>query len=120
MMNKKTKICIAVLGALLLLGALGAVLLKNLPTGTVAVISVDGEEYERIDLSAVKEPYDIEINTEFGSNTVHVEPGAISVIQASCPDHVCMKQGKLTEGGMPIICMPNRLIISIGGSGIDG
>ena len=120
MKDKKTKIIIITLAVLCILGIASFVLLKNFPTGTVAVISVDGEEYERIDLSKVEEPYDIEIETEFGRNTVHVEPGAISVTSASCPDKVCVNQGKLSGGGIPIVCMPNRLVISIEGSGIDG
>lgn len=120
MKDKNTKIIIIVLALLCVLGIVSFALLKNLPSGTVAVISVDGEEYERIDLSAVKEAYDIEISTDFGKNTVHVEPGAISVTSASCPDKVCVKQGRLSGGGVPIVCMPNRLVISIEGSGIDG
>ena len=120
MKDKKIIIIIIAMVLLCVLGVASFVLLKNIPSGTVAVISVDGEEYERIDLSRVEEPYDLEIATEFGRNTVHVEPGAISVISASCPDKVCVKQGKLTGGGVPIVCMPNRLVISIEGSGIDG
>lgn len=120
MKDNKTKIIIIVLLSICVLGTAAFLLIKNLPTGTVAVISVNGNEYKRIDLSEVEEPYDLEITTEFGTNTVHVEPGAISVTAASCPDKVCVNQGKLTGGGIPIVCMPNRLVISIEGSGIDG
>ena len=120
MKDKKTIIIILVLLLLCILGAVSFLLLRNLPSGSVAVISIDGEEYERVDLGKVQEPYDIEIRTKFGSNTVHVEPGAISVTAASCPDKVCVHQGRLSGGGIPIVCMPNRLVISIEGSGIDG
>ena len=88
--------------------------------GVIAVISVDGAEYDRVDLSRVKEPYDIEITTRYGHNTVHVEPGAISVTEADCPDHICVYMGKLTGDGIPIVCMPHRLMIYIEDSGIDG
>ncbi len=120
MKDKNSKIIIIVLVLLCLLGIASFVLLKNLPSGTVAVISVDGEEYDRVDLSKVSQAYDIEIATKYGRNVVHVEPGAISVTSASCPDKVCVNQGRLTGGGVPIVCMPNRLVISIEGSGIDG
>ena len=41
--------------------------------------------------------------------------------EADCPDHICVYMGKLTtEGGMPIICMPHRLIIEIEDDGLDG
>jgi len=105
---------VIVIGGLLLYRGLGQ------GAGTVAVISVNGEELERVDLSKVRKEYDMEVSTEYGSNTVHIEPGAISVTQADCPDHVCVFQGKLTGSGIPIICMPHRLVIEILGGDIDG
>ncbi len=88
--------------------------------GVVAVITVDGQEYDRVNLSRVKQPYDIPLTTDYGSNTIHVEPGAISVTEADCPDRICVLQGKLTGDGFPIVCMPHRLMIYIEDSDIDG
>ncbi len=87
--------------------------------GTVAVVSVNGEQLERIDLSKVRKAYDLDITTEYGHNIVHVEPGAISVSEADCPDQICVFQGKLTGSGIPIICMPHRLVIEIEGGDLD-
>ena len=117
---KKKNILWGLLFALIVVG--GVLLYLNLGhgEGTVAVVTVDGEELERIDLSKVREAYDLEVTTPYGNNTVHVEPGAISVTAADCPDHVCMYQGKLTGSGIPIICMPHRLVIAIEGGDIDG
>lgn len=119
-MDKKTKIWIAVLLSVVLLGLLGFFALSRLGGGTIAVITVDGQEYKRIDLSRVTESYDIEIDTKYGHNTVHVEPGRIAVTQANCPDGICVAQGAIDRGGVPIICMPHRLVVKIEGSGIDG
>lgn len=88
--------------------------------GTIAVIMLDGKEYKKIDLSKVKDPYDITISTEHGTNIVHVENGAISVTEADCPDKICVNQGKITSSGIPIVCMPHKLYISIEGDDIDG
>ena len=120
MMDRKTKIWILVFVLLCALGVGAFLLLRNAGGGTVAVISVEGEVLDRIDLSKVKEPYDIEIDTGYGVNIVHVEPGAISVIDADCPDRICVAMGKLQSGGIPIVCMPHRLVIEIEGSDIDG
>lgn len=119
-MDKKTKIWIAVLLSVVLLGLLGFFALSRMGGGTIAVITVDGQEYKRIDLSRVTESYDIEIDTKYGHNTVHVEPGRIAVTQANCPDGICVAQGAIDRGGVPIICMPHRLVVKIEGSGIDG
>ena len=102
-------ICLAVYFAYVLLA----------PKGATAVIYIDGEEYKRIDLSTAGKPYEITIETEFGSNTVLVEPGAISVSSADCPDKICVHQGRLTHAGVPIICMPHRIVIQIEGDKVD-
>ena len=119
-MDRNTKIWIL---ALLLFCALCLGLffaLRQPAGGTVAVISVDGDVLDRIDLSQVKESYDIEVDTGYGLNLVHVEPGGVSVIAADCPDKVCMAMGQLRDDGIPIVCMPHHLVIEIEGSEIDG
>ena len=119
-MDKKTKnwIIVLVVFCLVCLGLYA--LLQRPGQGTTAIISVDGVELQRIDLSRVRESYDIPIDTLYGHNTVHVEPGAISVTDADCPDKVCVAMGSLTGEGIPIICMPHRLIIEIEGDSLDG
>ena len=118
-MDRKTKIWTIILFSVVLLGLLGYFALNELGGGTIAVITVDGVEYDRIDLSKVTESYDIDIDTQDGHNTVHVEPGRISVTEADCPDGICVAQGAIDKGGVPIVCMPHRLVVKIEGSGID-
>lgn len=102
--------------ALFIIGCGAFLLLKNTGTaGTVADISVDGELIKSIDLDAVTIPYDFEVTSEFGSNTVHVEHGAISVSVSDCPDQICVHQGTITSPAIPIVCMPHRLVIEIRG-----
>ena len=73
---KQTKFWILLFAALAILGCGAFLLLRSHgQTGQTAVIRVDGDVYQRIDLRAVTIPYDIEVQTEWGSNTVHVEPG---------------------------------------------
>lgn len=119
-MKKKSWIWVLVFAVIVLAGVAATVGIAR-GGGVVAVITVDGEVVERINLSKVRESRDIVIETAYGSNTVHVEPGAISVTEADCPDHICVLMGRLTtDGGMPIICMPHRLMIEIEDDGLDG
>lgn len=108
-----------VLFALLFLaGAGGFFLLRNAgQEGHVASIYVDGELRERIDLDAVVIPYDFVVETQWGYNKIHVEHGSIAVIEADCPDQICVHQGAIETGAVPIICMPHRLVIEIGEAG---
>ena len=117
-MKRKTILWILVFAAFIIGSLLLYCHMRN-SGGTIAVISVDGEEIERINLSEVKESYDLVVSTVYGRNTVHVSPGAISVIEADCPDRICVMMGELTGSGLPIICMPHRLIIEIEGGEFD-
>ena len=121
-MWRKTKFWIVLFSALVVLGGGAFLLLRGADTGArTARISLDGEVYEEIDLNAVAMPYDIRIETELGYNIVHVEHGAISVSEADCPDQVCVDQGWISDGTVPVVCLPNRLVIQIegGGDGLD-
>ena len=118
-MDKKTKNWIVVFVLFCVACLVLFAVLRKPGSGTVAVISVDGVELQRVDLSRVRRSYDIPIDTPYGHNTVHVEPGAISVTEADCPDKVCVAMGKLTGDGIPIICMPHRLLIEIEGDSLD-
>lgn len=118
-MDKKGRLWIAIFALAVVICAAAFAFFQHRETGKIAVISIDGEIWQKIDLSKVKEDYDIEIDTEYGHNTVHVVPGGISVSAADCPDQICVRQGLMIHGGVPIVCLPHRLVISIEGSGID-
>ena len=120
-MERKTKNWILALAVVFILSCIGAAALRLLPSkGSYAAITVDGKVIERVDLNAVTEAYDIEIHTEWGSNTVTVSPGGIAVSKADCPDQICVRQGTLSQAGMSIICMPHRLVVTIEGGSLDG
>ena len=51
------------------------------------------------------------------TNTIVAEQGRIRVSEAGCPDQVCVNQGWISDGTVPIVCLPNKLIIEISGGG---
>lgn len=117
---KSSKTWIVIFAAVLVICAAAFLLLKGSGGhGTVAVIRVDGEIYEKINLDTVAVAYDMEIKTEFGYNKLHIEYDGISVTEADCRDHICMDQGKVSQAGVPIVCLPHRLTIEIEGDDID-
>ena len=101
-----------VLFALLAAAGAGVYLLRG-GSGTVAVISVDGAVYDTVDLASVAVAYERTIETEYGWNTIRVGHGAIAVVEADCPDKLCVHQGEITDGVLPIVCLPHRLVIQI-------
>ena len=75
--------------------------------------------YEEIDLERVTEPRTLTLEDGRGRNTVLVERGRICVSEADCPDQICVKQGWISDGTVPIVCLPHRLVIEITGDGGD-
>ena len=87
-------------------------------SGETAEIIVDGEVIRTVDLSEA-----CEFNIDLGDgefNRISVKDGRIAVIDASCPDKLCVRRGYISGGGIPIVCLPHRLTVQItGDSGID-
>ncbi|MGI5979603.1 MAG: NusG domain II-containing protein [Oscillospiraceae bacterium] len=49
-------------------------------------------------------------------NVLVVQNGEAWIAEASCPDKICIKQGKIRCDGQSIICLPNRLVVeTVGG-----
>ena len=120
MADKKTKNWIVFFAALFIICLGTFLLLTHFGSGgTVAVIRVDGEIYEKINLDTVTVAYDIEISGDLGYNRIHVENGSICVAEADCRDQICVNQGSISDDGVPIISMPHHLTIEIEGGDID-
>jgi len=47
-------------------------------------------------------------------NTIQIDNGQVRMVKADCPDKRCIKQGWTRS--LPIICLPNHLIVEIKGS----
>lgn len=50
-------------------------------------------------------------------NTIQISGGRVRMIKADCPDKRCIKQGWTSR--MPIMCLPNELIIEIKNNDTD-
>jgi hypothetical protein len=82
----------------------------------VAVISVDGQELERVKLTG-------HTGTEFldipeiacTPNTVEVKEEEIRIRSSICPEQICINTGYISKPGPAIICLPHRVVISVEG-----
>ena len=112
----KTRIWVFLILAILVLAAAASALVLTRPApGTVAEITVDGELLRTVDLSKVTEPERFTVTTDRGENVILLEPGRICVESADCPDQICVKAGWLADSAAPIVCLPHRLVIELGG-----
>ncbi len=100
--------------ALILLVCIGLTLWMHLgaePASAVQILS-DGELLYTLPLSVDRE---LEITTQYGTNTVTIKDGKAAVTAASCPDHYCMQRG-FCDKGTQIVCLPNRLVLQFVGT----
>jgi len=82
---------------------------------SIARIYQNGNLTETINLLDVAEPYFINLHSEFGVNIVTVEQGRIRMSETNCPDGACVRQGWISSGIMPIVCLPHRVVIELHG-----
>lgn len=109
-MKKSTKILAACFSVAALTAAAGIIYLNAQETGKkIACIFEDGKLVHKIDLTAVGKAYTIELD----GNIIFVEKGQISIIEADCPDKLCIKQGAIDNGARPIVCLPNNVVIKL-------
>lgn len=114
--NKKLLADLCVILALLLLaGGLSLALRLGREAGGQAVVRVDGRVTERHSL-AENGVYPL----NGGSNVLVVENGEAWLSDADCPDHLCVKMGKIRYNGQTITCLPNRLTVTIEGGESNG
>ena len=120
-MNKGAKLILAAL--VLAVAASGAwIVLGDRETDDPRVIvEVDGEVYCEYDMDEVDGI--IPISTpNGGENRLYVQDDLVYMDSANCPDKLCVKQGVIRDSTVPIVCLPNKVVVRIEGrdSGLDG
>lgn len=85
-----------------------AVLSLTKKDGDYVIVRVNGNEVARYSLSQ-----DGEYSLNGGTNILRIENGEAYLVSANCPDHLCVKQGKIDQNGETITCLPNRLTVTV-------
>ena len=79
--------------------------------GAFAVVEING---------ALTEEYPLSVDGVFylngGTNVLVIENGAAYLNYSNCPDHTCEKTGEIRYVGQTIVCLPNRLSVTIKGN----
>lgn len=83
----------------------------NSNTGNYVEIEQNGVVIHKmpLDINAV---YNVESGGEV-TNTVEVKNGSVSVTYANCPDQICVNHRPVNLSGESIICLPNRVVVSV-------
>ena len=111
--NKNVRADVILIASLLFV-ALSVFLIITLTReeGARVLVSADGEYVAEYSLSR-----DGEYSLNGGTNVLVIEDGKAYMKDASCPDKLCIHQGKKSLSGERIVCLPNRVMIEIVGEG---
>ena len=89
---------------------------KNRDETSWAVIRSGGQIIAEIDLSQSDQKV-IQIEGPLGISQAKIEGNSIRMLSSPCPDKICIQQGKIRENGQSIVCVPNKVSISIESKG---
>ena len=80
-----------------------------------ASVVLEGELIAEYDLSALTGPVTITLEQTDYPLTIRLEPGRVCIVESACPSQDCVHTGWISRAGEQIICLPNRLVISLTG-----
>lgn len=85
-------------------------------SGEKAIVKVDGKMYGAYSLSEDKT---IAVKQGNKLNVIKIKHGSVTMSEASCDNQVCVKHKSISRTGESIICLPNKVVVSISGKGAN-
>ncbi len=109
--KKKEFIVWGIIFAIIVVAFVGIKLVQT--QGDLVVISVGNEVIQTLSL---EQEQTVQIEGE-NENWVklQIKDGSADVIEASCPDQICVNHYAISKEGEPIVCLPAKIVIQIEG-----
>ena len=99
------------------------ILLMALSVGLMFFVYRTGSAGERIEIKMAGKLYAVYSLTEDRTvtveqdegkkNIIRIEGGEVTMESSTCKNQVCVNHAAISRGGESIICLPNRVIVSI-------
>jgi hypothetical protein len=88
--------------------------------GHLVIVEVYGKRIHTIPFSEISGASALNIQAGDGreARLEILESGAVRIIESTCPDKICVRTGWISRPGQSIVCLPNRVVVRIEGSGI--
>lgn len=106
---------IILIGGILLI-SLAVILIINFTKteGSNLIVTIDGEKYDTFELNKDTIFTVNGLNGEW--NTFEIKDGNVNMLDASCPDKLCVKDFKdIHYNHESIVCLPNKVVLEIKG-----
>jgi hypothetical protein len=112
--NKKYRMDIILIGILLIFALITAVAVYlTHDKGSTVVVKVDGAVVSELPLSEDTEL--VVDGYQGGTNRIIIRNREAFVLEADCPDALCVKTGKISRAGETVVCLPHRVVVEIKG-----
>ena len=108
--HRNDAILVAVL--LVLGGALALFLHLTRQGGGYVSVQIDGETVMELPLG---EDARMTLGGDGHTNVLVIGDGTAQVVEASCPDQICVRQGAVRYAGESIVCLPHKLVVTVEG-----
>lgn len=88
----------------------------------MAIIKVEDEIIKSVTLPNSQKDWHFTVKGKMGPAIIEVNREKIRMHESPCPDQICVHRGWIDSPGETIICVPNRVVITIQqrDKGIDG
>ena len=81
-------------------------------TGQKAVVTVDGKTYGSYSLARSQT---ITIKQNGHTNKFSIKDGYVQMTYSDCKNQICVNKGKINQTSQSIVCLPNKVVITIQG-----
>ena len=116
-MKKRKNDLILIAGLVVLAALVWLVLSLTQSAGAYVLVTVDGAAYGQYPLDTDAE---IRIGDDTSYNILVIKDGKAEISEASCPDKLCVRQGEVSYDGQSIICLPNKVVVTVSGGEQSG
>ncbi|MCD8223457.1 MAG: NusG domain II-containing protein [Clostridiales bacterium] len=114
--NYRDLLLVLVILAIAAAGFLVNFILHSKPAAHIE-LSVDGQVIQTYGLG---DDIDMVVDGfEGGTNHLIIHDNTAWIEDASCPDKLCVHQGKISHNGEMIVCLPNRVTVRVVSDNID-
>lgn len=81
-------------------------------TGQKVLVTVNGKEYGTYSLSRSQT---VTVKQHGHTNKFIIKDGYVQMTYSSCKNQICVKEGKINQTNQSIVCLPNKVVLTIQG-----
>lgn len=109
-MKKRKSDFVLIIAIVLVAALLWVVLRFTSREGSYVKVTIDGQIYGEYPLN---DELEIRIGDDGSYNLLIIQNGEAYVSEASCPDKLCVHQGRIHYNGQSIVCLPNKVVVEV-------